>query len=189
VGTNFVEYPIARDGGLAVVLSIGDTVSNGCTVRLTLTAISDDTAFFIRDENPDALCPICLSEGTRIDTPNGSVAVEEVTNGMEVWAPNEDGTVSIARVIAHGSTVAPATHTMVVLTLADGREVAVSPLHPLFSGTTAGEVRVGDLVDNSLVVRVTRHPYANGRTYDIRTDAPSGGYIANGIPMLSTLSK
>src|SRR3989344_5150414 len=45
-GLNYWEYPVARDEGYPVTLLIGEIVSNGCTVQLTLLSINGDTATF-----------------------------------------------------------------------------------------------------------------------------------------------
>jgi len=52
-GLNFLEFPISTDQGSPVTLRIGEKVSNGCTVALTLVKIEDGAAVFIRtvDEN------------------------------------------------------------------------------------------------------------------------------------------
>ncbi len=59
IGLNFPEYPIARDNGLQVTLKIGDTVSNGCTITLTLEKIEGNTTTFSKVTDFGKLCPIC----------------------------------------------------------------------------------------------------------------------------------
>jgi len=44
-GLNFMEYPVARDQGYPVTLRIGEVVSNGCTVTLTLAGRSGAAEF------------------------------------------------------------------------------------------------------------------------------------------------
>jgi len=68
-GLDFREYPLATNVGNPITLHIGDSVSNGCTVELTLVKISNGTAVFLKKENFTRVCPICLSENTVIDTP------------------------------------------------------------------------------------------------------------------------
>ena len=58
-GLNFIEYPLARENGLAVSLKIGESASNGCTITLTLEKIDDKTATFSKIADFGRPCPIC----------------------------------------------------------------------------------------------------------------------------------
>ena len=58
-GLNYVEYPIAMENGLPITLRIGETASNGCTVFLTLVAIEEGSAVFLKRIEEDRPCPIC----------------------------------------------------------------------------------------------------------------------------------
>jgi hypothetical protein len=71
-------------------------------------------------------CPICLAAQTRIDTPGGPVAVEDLRAGDIVWTVNRAGERVPAPVLLVGQSPAPAGHRMVHLVLDDGREVFVS---------------------------------------------------------------
>jgi hypothetical protein len=132
-------------------------------------------------------CPICLSVGTPIDTPDGPVAVERLRLGDPVWTLEADGRRIPGTVIALGSTPAPAGHHVVQLRLADGRAVLASPGHPLPDGRLLGDLRVGDSVDGSRVVAADLIPYAGDDTYDLVASGPTGFYLAAGIPLGSTL--
>ena len=132
-------------------------------------------------------CPICLSVGTRIDTPDGPIAVEELRLGDPIWTLDADGRRLAGTVIALGSMQAPATHHVIRLVLADGRSVTASPGHPLLDGRALGELRVGDLVDGSRVVALDSLPYPNGETFDLVASGPTGAYFAGGIPLGTTL--
>src|SRR5919108_4358774 len=68
-------------------------------------------------------CPICLARGTRIATPDGDVAVDDVRLGMRVWSIDAAGRRIVARVTRVGQTPVPATHQIVRLVLDDGRVV------------------------------------------------------------------
>lgn len=58
-GLNFVEYPLVRSDGFPVTLHLGDTVSNGCTVTLTLLqAHQHGTAVFTKTTNYNRICPL-----------------------------------------------------------------------------------------------------------------------------------
>jgi hypothetical protein len=133
-------------------------------------------------------CPICLALGTRIATPGGGLAVEDVRVGMRVWSFDETGRRALATVIRTGRTPVPPTHEVVRLVLDDGRELRASPGHPLPDGRPLGSIRAGDMVDGAIVASVILEPYDGGSTFDVLTDSPTGGYIADGIPLRSTLT-
>jgi hypothetical protein len=132
-------------------------------------------------------CPICLSIGTRIDTPEGPIPVERLRLGDPVWTLDANGRRIAGTVIALGSTPAPVGHQVVRLALDDGRTVTASPGHPLADGRRLGELRVGDVVDGSLVVAADRVPYTGEETFDLVTSGPTGLYLAGGIPLDSTI--
>jgi Hint domain-containing protein len=132
-------------------------------------------------------CPICLARGTRIDGPNGSIAVEAIRLGDRVWTLDATGQRIAGTVIAIGSTVAPADHQVIRLVLADGRSVTASPGHPLADGRRLGTLRVGDLVDGSAVASLTWLPYGGGETFDLVVSGPTGVYLSDGIPLGTTL--
>jgi hypothetical protein len=133
-------------------------------------------------------CPICLAASTLIATPNGPVQVTDVRVGMIVWTKAADGSRIAAPVVEVGSMEAPATHRMVQLVLADGRELLVSPGHRAADGRQAGDLRVGDQLDGSTIRKWELVPYAGGRTYDLLPAGATGFYWANGILLASTLT-
>jgi hypothetical protein len=132
-------------------------------------------------------CPICLSLGTQIDTPDGPIAVEQLRLGGPVWTLDAAGRRIAGTVIALGSTQAPKDHHVIKLRLADGRSVTASPGHPLLDGRLLGDLRVGDVVDGSRVVSVNSLPYGSSETFDLVASGPTGAYFAGGIPLGSTL--
>jgi hypothetical protein len=133
-------------------------------------------------------CPICLARGTRIATPLGEVAVEDVWVGMRVWSIDEAGRRVVATVVLIGQTPVPASHEVVRLALDDGRVLRASPGHPVADGRLLATIRPGDTVDGATVVSATLDAYDGGSTFDLMTDSPRGGYIADGIPLRSTLA-
>lgn len=135
----------------------------------------------------EPICPICLSRGTRIETPNGGIAVEDLRIGDPAWTLDVAGGRIKGTVIALGSTVAPVNHHVVHLVLADGRSVTASPGHPLADGRLLGDLRAGDEVDGSAVVTADLVSYDGGRTYDLVVSGPTGTYLVDGIAMGSTL--
>jgi hypothetical protein len=136
----------------------------------------------------EPVCPICLARGTRIATPDGDVAVEDIRVGMRVWSIDQNGRRVVADVVRVGQMRVPASHHVVRLVLDDGRVVHASPGHPLAGGRELGDVRAGDRVDGATVVGASLEPYRGGATFDLLTDSPTLTYIANGIPLRSTLA-
>jgi len=133
-------------------------------------------------------CPICLAEGTLIDTPTGPVPVQDLRAGMTVWTMDGFGRRTAQPILEVGKTVVPATHRVVHLVLADGREVWVSPGHPTADGRTVGQLLAGDALDGSLVRSTSPETYTGYATYDLLPAGPTGFYWANGILLASTLA-
>lgn len=131
-------------------------------------------------------CPICLARDTKIATPSGDVAVQDLRSGDVVWTLVGGARVA-APLIATGSTPVPATHEVVHLVLSDGRSVLVSPGHPTADGQRVGDLRVGEELDGARVASADRERYDGGFTFDIRPAGASGAYWANGVLLGSTL--
>ena len=132
-------------------------------------------------------CPICLAAGTPIDAPSGTIPVDRVRVGDVIWTLDAAGRRVAALVTATGSTIAPATHRVFRLTLADGRTVTASPGHPLADGRLLGSLRLGDVVDGSAVAGLDSRPYGYGRTFDLVVAGPTGVYFSDGISLGSTI--
>ena len=132
-------------------------------------------------------CPICLARGTLIDTPDGAMAVEALRPGMAVWTADRAGRRLAGVVLRVGSAAVPPTHRVVNLALADGRSLTVSPGHPLPDGRRLGDLRPGDTLDGSVVVRADLLPYDQPRTFDLLPSGGTGFYWAGGILVASTL--
>ena len=167
----------APSGGTAAIQLVAGTVRVDGTVTVSSRTPSG---------RPN--CPICLAAGTMIATPNGAIRVTDVKPGTLVWTESAGGARIAAPVVATGSMAVPPGHLMVHLTLADGRELLVSPGHPTADGRRAGELQAGDPLDGSVVARWELVPYAADRTYDILPAGGTGDYWANGILMGSTLA-
>jgi hypothetical protein len=135
----------------------------------------------------EPICPICLARGTRIATPDGDVAVEAIRIGMRVWSIDRTGRRVVATVVRIGQTPVPTSHRVVRLILDDGRLVVASPGHPLSDGRLLGAIRAGDRVDGATVTSATIETYDGGSTFDLLPDGPTGVYLANGVPLRSTL--
>ena len=132
-------------------------------------------------------CPICLTQGTRIATPSGDVAVQDLRIGDLVWTIDAAGARIAAPLIAIGSTAVPPTHEVVRVVLDDGRVVVASPGHPTTDGRRIGDLRAGDPFDRGRIVSAERELYRDGFTFDVRPTGASGAYWANGVLLGSTL--
>jgi hypothetical protein len=132
-------------------------------------------------------CPICLALGTRIATPGGEVAVQDLRVGDVVWTTDAAGARIAAPLVVIGSTPVPATHQVVRLTLADGRLVYASPGHPTADGRRVGDLTAGETLDGARIASVARVAYDGGATYDILPASATGAYWANGVLLGSTL--
>jgi hypothetical protein len=133
-------------------------------------------------------CPICLARGTRIATPSGDVAVEDLRVGDAVWTLDAvDGARVALPLVEIGSTPVPATHRVVHLRLDDGRAVDVSGGHPTADGRKVGDLRAGDGYDGAVVVSAELVPYTGGATFDVLPEGATGVYWANGVLLGSTL--
>jgi Hint domain-containing protein len=132
-------------------------------------------------------CPICLARGTRIATPSGDVAVEDLRIGDVVWTLGADSALVARALIQIGSTTVPATHRVVQLRLSDGRAVNVSPGHPTADGRKIGDLAAGDAYDGAVVVSADLIPYAGGATFDVLPAGATGMYWANGVLLGSTI--
>ena len=171
------EIRVASSSGSASFLLVDGTVRPDGAVNVTS-----------RKPTGPPMCPICLAATTMIDTPQGAVPVTDVEPGMLVWTQALDGRRVAARVLEVGSMVAPPTHLMVHLVLADGRQLFVSPGHKTADGRMVGTLRQGEALDGSIIRRSELVPYTGGHTYDLLPEGPTGTYWADGTLLASTLT-
>lgn len=188
-GLVYREYPIATNQGFPITMNIGDVASNGCTVTLTLLKIENKTATFAGKTYNSRPCPICLAEGTLIDTPSGKMAVQNLKTGDKVWTTDSSGNRITVSILAVAKTPVSSTHEVIHLILSDGRELFVSPGHPVGDGRLVGELKNGDELDGSRISYFEKIPYGKGFTYDILPAGETGLYFANGILIGSALFK
>jgi hypothetical protein len=132
-------------------------------------------------------CPICLARATRIATPDGEIAIEDIRVGIAVWSIDANGHPFVATVVRIGRTPVAASHRVVRIVLGDGRVVRASPGHPLADGRLFAAIRAGDTVDGATVVSATLESYDGGATFDLLPSGPTGVYWADGIALGSTL--
>jgi Hint domain len=176
IGIYRFDYLAQPAGGAAQGARVAGTIAAGGVITIEQQAAAGDP-----------ICPICLARGTRIETPNGPIPVEDIAIGDPVWTLDRSGAPVPGTVIAVGSTPAPAGHPVVRLVLADGRTVTASPGHPLADGRRLGELRVGEAVAGSTVVTADLVAGDGDRTYDIAVGGPTGAYLVDGIALGSTL--
>jgi hypothetical protein len=158
--------------------------------RRTAGTIDSGGSIAIEQQQPASApnCPICLARGTRIATPGGDVAIEDIRVGMRVWLIDEAGRRVVETVLRIGQTPVPDTHEVVRLVLDDGRVVRASPGHPLADGRRLGTIRAGDRVAGATVVSANLERYEGGFTFDLLPSGPTGVYVADGVPLGSTLT-
>jgi len=132
--------------------------------------------------------PICLTKGTLINTPAGSVPVEQLHEGMAVWTVDDSGKRILGAVVDTATASVPSPFQVVRLRLNDGRNVTTSPCHPTAEGRTISNYKAGDILDGAFVITVEYLIYKGSATYDLLPTGSTGLYWANGILLKSTLS-
>jgi hypothetical protein len=133
-------------------------------------------------------CPICLATNSLVATPNGEIRVQDLRRGMPIWTADASGVKRTAVVLETVKRNLPDTVALVDLVLEDGRELLVSPGHPLTDGRSVGALAIGDIVDGARVVSVKGVPYKDDATYDVLPSGETGFYWANGVLLKSTLA-
>jgi hypothetical protein len=131
--------------------------------------------------------PICLAKGTQIDTPEGSIPVEQLHEGMKVWTVDKTGKRVEGVVIETTLTKIISSFKLVKIQLSDGRSVTASPGHPTAECKPIGSYNLGDTLDGALVISVNYINYIGYATYDFLPTGSTGLYWANGILLRSTL--
>jgi hypothetical protein len=130
----------------------------------------------------------CLPPDARVLTPTGQIEISKLRHGDAVTTLSADGQRVRATVLRVARQQIVTAHQMVVLRLEGGRTTRGSAAHPLADGRTLGQLRVGDRVDASTVVSVSRAPFAGDATWDVLPSGETGAYLIDGIPLKSTLT-
>lgn len=133
------------------------------------------------------MCPICLAESARIGSPDGPIPIRDLRPGDVVWTLTRDGHRVARPVLFVAANPAPRGHTMLRLTLSDGRVVLASAGHPSPSRRPLADLRVGDVFDGSAVLSLETIAYPAPFTYDLLPAGDTGFYWADGVLMASTL--
>ncbi len=162
-------------------------VKEGQGERIQGTVTSSGTIKVSKREPSINTCPICLAAGTLIDTPNGAIPVEELSEGMPVWTADSRGNRVAGTVLKTSTTPVPSFFKIVRMSLSDGRSVTASPGHPTAEARGLGEYQVGDILDGAAVTEAERIDY-NGVAYDLLPSGDTSLYWANGILLKSTLA-
>jgi hypothetical protein len=174
------------DGSFAFTAQFGLDRQSGVRVQGSIDG-SGAITVLSKQPAPNLNCPICLARGTLIATPEGQVPVEDLRVGMSVWTLDRAGQRVGGVVLQTGSTPVPPTHQMMGLLLADGRQLRASPGHPMIDGRQLGQLHPGDVVDGAVVIHAAAQTYDAGQTYDLLPSGETGFYIADGVPLASTL--
>ncbi|MGH2605438.1 MAG: hypothetical protein ACRDG5_02500, partial [Anaerolineales bacterium] len=82
---------------------------------------------------------------------------------------------------------APRGHTMLRLTLSDGRVLLASPGHPTPSGSLLADLSAGDPFAGSSILMLESIVYTGSFTYDLLPAGGTGFYWADGVLLGSTL--
>ncbi len=165
--------------------SPGPYGENTFVVKGTVTP--DGTVIVTSQEPGMLMCPICLAAGTWIDTPHGSVLVEDLRVGDSVFTQDSYGQKVAAPIIRVASRPTQPGQPIVHLVLEDGRNAWLSEGHPLADGRLVRSLAVGNDVDGSRVARIETGRYDGTATYDVLPAGSTGTYWANGVLLGSTL--
>jgi hypothetical protein len=166
-----------------------DSAKPARTNGLKITGLVDSQgAIKISDRVPEVLtCPVCLAVGTRIGTPSGQIAVEDLRPGMLAWTLDAHGKRIAMPILEVNSVRAPAGHLMTHLSFSDGRELWVSPGHPTVDGHLVNQLVSGGAYDGAVIQSARLEHYTGERTFDLLVAGDTGFYWANGILLASTL--
>ena len=129
----------------------------------------------------------CLPAAAMIATPAGEARVDSLRTGDVVWTVDESGRRVQAPIARIESVPVGADATVVEIALADGRITRASAGHPIASGTTVGQLSIGDTLDGALVSSRREIPYAGDHTWDLLPVGSTGLYWADGVLLGSTL--
>ena len=124
----------------------------------------------------------CIPEGTKIDTPDGPVAIEDIKAGTKVKGYYKAET-EVLQVHQYKEDRAP--HRFYHIRFDNGGAVDCCDMHKIYN-KRAKDYKVGDRIQNTKVTSITRY---NGveRSYDLLT--ADGGYLIGGVPVNSMIEE
>ncbi len=132
--------------------------------------------------NSSCITPICLSPDTRIKTDTIEKRVADIKVDDIVLTDSKKP----VKVIKIGKTEVKK-HKILKVTLNDATILEVSPGHPTSDGRLFKDLKIGDKLDDRIVVETKLIPYKYKYTYDILPGSKTGNYYANGVLVGSTL--
>jgi len=127
--------------------------------------------------------PFCIVEGTLVATPLGSIPIEQIHEGDEVWGVDEDRKMARNTVARKRSN---RVHGYLRLVLENGETLELTAMHPVSTPTgwqMAGELRAGGAVhyrDGLATVDRIETIDDWAVVYDI-TVQPDANFLANGV--------
>jgi len=161
---------------------------NGQGEKIDGTITKSAVITVLNRESSNNICPICMAEGTLIDTPYGPLPVEQIHKGTTIWTANIEGKREAAEVIETVKTGVPSQFRIVRVILSDGRALMASPGHPTADGRPLSSYKSGEVLDNGLIISLEFVVYNGEATYDLLPSGDTGLYWANGVLLRSTLA-
>jgi hypothetical protein len=128
---------------------------------------------------------VCASPDTPIATPFGWRSIAELNDGDLIYSVDH-GRVRAVPILLKGRQASP-NHTVIELSLSNGRVLHISPGHPTADGRVFADLRPGDELSGVRILRATAVPYSHRYTHDILPDSDSRAYFAGGALVGSTL--
>ena len=125
---------------------------------------------------------MCIPEGTKIDTPKGSTAIEELRAGDTV---NGYGTKPVTVMQKHEYNENPKSKRFLKLFFDDGDTIDCCDMHRI-KGIRAKEYNVGHVLNGKEIINIKWYDGVK-RSYDLLTDDP--GYRISGIPVNSMVEE
>ena len=124
----------------------------------------------------------CIPEGTKIDTPDGPVAIENIKAGTKVKGYYKVETEVLQ---VHQYKEDPKPHRFYHFSFDNGGRVSCCDMHKIYN-KRAKDYKVGDKIQNTKITSITRY---NGveRSYDLLT--ADGGYLIGGVPVNSMIEE
>jgi len=124
----------------------------------------------------------CIPEGTKIDTADGPVAIEDIKAGTKVKGYYKAETEVLQ---VHQYKEDPKPHRFYIFSFDNGGRVRCCDMHKIYN-KRAKDYKVGDRIQNTQITSITRY---NGveRSYDLMT--ADGGYLIGGVPVNSMIEE
>ena len=186
----------------AVTGAVGHRISTGSWDGAGQAAIDGAATGFMTGAISGAITgaihsPVCFIAGTAVLTAAGTVAIEEIQAGDQVWAWNEDtGETELKSVVeTYINETDELTHVFV-----DGEEIICTPSHPFYSPvkgwTDACKLRAGDILvlvnGDYVVVEKIQHEILESpvKVYNFQVEDDHTYYVSDaGVLVHNSCSK